>query len=963
MAPGKRPKNLYQFHYRSQLPNTETRSEKKARLACQKRTKAEIGDSIRRQINRRDTQDQNDQESTNPDNPDTETHAQESLGFNENSLWEDTGEYMNDEDSNSLARIRSLHEEFIQKQKHQHWKDVMDSMFPVYLHLKNQTADWTLPCALDNFSSLLCKCTPDRYKIREVDLIDLMVLLLANGYLSCTPIAPQTAFSIRLLNFYDLLWNVCNTHATPFCKVLQTWNEAISVRLFAKNSKRPRDLRRNLVGSIDAYRTLKSMQRNLVQTVTSITKQEVLAQQSCPACFGVALPNDPTFNPDSHSTQPSDTNKIFICLDGNFQHRHHERASKNYLGLENEPLFVTPEEIALSNVEIREGEIAKRVSQKAHKAADDRRNASSWKGCDDTGLFGCCCRHDSVISFCNIHKTGEGRGLPMSIIKKLFSEINPDIKLGILYDIGCTLKKFFQARGLLSNYLPRMLFATAVFHSYVHDWPCQLQFNPRYNDGWGLTDGEGLERLWSYLSPLVSPLRYATRNHRITAINHRSLFHNTLGIEKLVLTLKRKFIHAIATKIESQKIVQRMLKDQNPHEPGQCFTEDFFRAEWKKQRDFEINRNETDRLKKEEQAQFFERGEALKSLVLASSSAHSDPTHALSMLEEIRDLQQKQDEEIERLGSHFAVDTGAERNREQEKRLALLWSAKSALYKYAVQIQGEMQPLRDSKSHGERLGTVLKEKIFEALGRRKNTVTRVLKTFCDRRTDYLKNHAPNQLSLPENKAITYDDFTKLKLDDPFWNDAYLCLSKDPWAVDPTVRTGIHALLRLDRAKEELIQLNNELRRCLSWGIQHRKQIKLRIDQCFSDTVDQHLKAVLEDSFGQVSYQTRKILSDELESVQRKHEHLLLSWQPAVQEILALGTVSRSALPAEWFALVEFLKQSDAVNGLETADVDLLLEETILNRQDSDGESANDDINEGAIGVEHVPPEDDDGELS
>jgi hypothetical protein len=125
----------------------------------------------------------------------------------------------------------------------------------------------------------------------------------------------------------------------------------------------------------------------------------------------------------------------------------------------------------------------------------------------------------------------------MSIIKKLFSEINPDIKLGVLYDIGCTLKKFFQARGLLSNYLPRMSFATAVFHSYVHNWPCQLQFNPRYNDGWGLTDGEGLERLWSYLSPLVSPLRYATRNHRITAINHRSLFHNTLGIEKLGIPL------------------------------------------------------------------------------------------------------------------------------------------------------------------------------------------------------------------------------------------------------------------------------------------------------------------------------------------------------------------------------------------------------------------------------------------
>jgi hypothetical protein len=59
----------------------------------------------------------------------------------------------------------------------------------------------------------------------------------------------------------------------------------------------------------------------------------------------------------------------------------------------------------------------------------------------------------------------------------------------------------------------------------------------------------------------------------------------------------------------------------------------------------------------------------------------------------------------------------------------------------------------------------------------------------------------------------------------------LCLSKDPWAVNPSVRTGIHAVLRLDCAKEELIQLKNELRRCVSWGIHFHKQLKNRIDQC------------------------------------------------------------------------------------------------------------------------------------
>jgi hypothetical protein len=322
------------------------------------------------------------------------------------------------------------------------------------------------------------------------------------------------------------------------------------------------------VAAIDVYRSLRSMQRDIVLLVTSNNPQEVLAQRSCPACFGVSDPGDA-----DKSIQPIDNKQVFICLDGNFQHRHHERASKNYIGVEDQPLFVRPEEVETSVEEIRAGETVKRVSKKAasiptsfenfvslpqasitnvynylfvkkkdrcteqHKAEDDCRNASSWKGCNDTGLFGCCCRHDSVIYFSNIHKTGEQRSLPMTIIKRIFSEINPDIKVGVLYDIGCTLQKFFNARSLLQHLLPRMNFATAVFHSYVHDWPCQLQFNPWYNVGWGLTDGKGLERLWSYLSSLVSPLRYATQNHRIIAINHQGLFHNGLGIENLGLSM------------------------------------------------------------------------------------------------------------------------------------------------------------------------------------------------------------------------------------------------------------------------------------------------------------------------------------------------------------------------------------------------------------------------------------------
>ena len=78
----------------------------------------------------------------------------------------------------------------------------------------------------------------------------------------------------------------------------------------------------------------------------------------------------------------------------------------------------------------------------------------------------------------------------------------------------------------LERELDRLKIGTSVFHAYVHEWGCQLQYNPRLNEGWGLSDGEGLERIWSFLSPLVRPNRYATSEHRLQNINLRAIHNN-----------------------------------------------------------------------------------------------------------------------------------------------------------------------------------------------------------------------------------------------------------------------------------------------------------------------------------------------------------------------------------------------------------------------------------------------------
>jgi hypothetical protein len=40
-------------------------------------------------------------------------------------------------------------------------------------------------------------------------------------------------------------------------------------------------------------------------------------------------------------------------------------------------------------------------------------------------------------------------------------------------------------------------------HAYVHEWACQLEYNPRMCIGLGLSDGEGTERLWSRFVKLI----------------------------------------------------------------------------------------------------------------------------------------------------------------------------------------------------------------------------------------------------------------------------------------------------------------------------------------------------------------------------------------------------------------------------------------------------------------------------
>jgi hypothetical protein len=158
-------------------------------------------------------------------------------------------------------------------------------------------------------------------------------------------------------------------------------------------------------------------------------------------------------------------------------------------------------------------------------AADGERVKTPGEHFSDTGVMAGVCRHDRVIVWGNMWTPGEQQFYALAIIDFVMAQLPTHWRIGILYDIGCQIHRSALKWNLVPHWMPRIIFGISVFHAYGHQWVCQLWYHPRKSDVWGLTDGEGCERLWSDLRRLIPNLRVAGF--------HRRLFVLDLQIEHL----------------------------------------------------------------------------------------------------------------------------------------------------------------------------------------------------------------------------------------------------------------------------------------------------------------------------------------------------------------------------------------------------------------------------------------------
>ncbi|KAH9809795.1 hypothetical protein DFH28DRAFT_904299 [Melampsora americana] len=476
-------------------------------------------------------------------------------------------------------------------------------------------------------------------------------------------------------------------------------------------------------------------------------------------------------------------------MDGNFQHRHNKLASKDDPDESEYPdIFVRPSEIAKHDVTIdAPPDDDDDPCGESHKTANDTRNSSTWDQCDDTGLFALACRHDVPLLLANIYKSGEKSYYPLALIQSLLDDF-PDLRVGILYDIGCHLDKHIKKQNKIPEYRRRIILGTSVFHAYVHSWGCQLQYNPRFLQYWGLSDGEGLERLWSDLTPLIARLRTSTRLHRFQAIASRLLW--TRGANRSILIRQESSTHQSFFGLSGSQ------KDIITSPPPK-----------------------TSRSNKSSSLA----GYCVSKIACIKFDTHLE-LRAFDRLDRFQDLAAQIAQQRRKVGISDLVTLP----NEAVDSFLKVWFAKTEVRSRFLALRAEQWPLDPENRVGgsSRLGTHEKERIMGAIQRRTRTMKKTLNNYNRLASVFAEEHP----DLPASPAIEYGNLIHMEPDDPFWSNGLFTHSTEPWAVDRGTQVGMRALARLQRGKEEIRRLGWEVRRAMRWATREHERLWVILNQ-------------------------------------------------------------------------------------------------------------------------------------
>ncbi|KAF9479003.1 hypothetical protein BDN70DRAFT_807721 [Pholiota conissans] len=718
--------------------------------------------------------------------------------------------------------------------------------------------------------------------------------LVRHGLFPTSPEQIRTAVSIDLLDFYSALFERSCDAVNAMATALNTFYSRRGFFLLNGKGERYKEPFRRGFGH--AAQWMDGLRLLVERRTESLLQQADEYLQTC-SSIPSAIPTSP-FEPDlsqpahnSNDTAPFESNRILrqlcpacfggtrhgrplqdggdfqVATDGNFHHRHLVSGGESIR-------FHQPAHIIPKSFVDEVGDLlrqAKKTSpkcrnpkvpdtavdecEKSHDAADGdkKKGGSSNEGrYDDMGWMSLVCRHDIPLFFANIDTPGEQQKYSVALILWLFGFIPPNATVTVLYDIGCVLDRSIQMYGLLpENIRPRIQFVTTAMHAYGHQWSCQLLYNPRLCQGLGLTDGEGVERTWSRLRKLIPLVRASSRARRIW-LTDRQLSSIAYDLrEDLGDWLKRRQ----RVGIEAQSAKARVVIEQSG------MSEQQLRSQWDLQKaaQLSIRAHKPAQLKKELDAilslqgdlDTVERAISAAKSTLASSSAPEDSKEILKNLLEMHTTFTNRVEALYvSLNIHDSYPDLRGASLDFVRTLLMARDLKISIRKRAIGSFFEWDRLDQAVGgRSQTLGTKLHQQTRRAISKRAPALLTSIKKFnayCSK-LDSMYDPSwsvPLPLPLPTKLADLRDDSSLME---DVWITP-LEKASQPWLDDPDVRSGIRALIKLDRCIEEQRRLGHESDNLCAWFRRELGAVELaiRTPKCaiFSVQLDQYRNLLL-----------------------------------------------------------------------------------------------------------------------
>ncbi|XP_073729005.1 uncharacterized protein [Misgurnus anguillicaudatus] len=149
---------------------------------------------------------------------------------------------------------------------------------------------------------------------------------------------------------------------------------------------------------------------------------------------------------------------------------------------------------------------------------------------------------------------------PLYVIDALLQRCEEkNIHLRVVCYIACVIASHLQKSG--EGISHNIALAVPAFHVYGHKLPCKIKYSTRWLDGFGLTDGEGMERLWSFLQRFARVTKEMTPSHRLDLLTDALLHYGRRKSTDLEVQLLQRVDKA-------EKILILAQKDISCHQRG-----------------------------------------------------------------------------------------------------------------------------------------------------------------------------------------------------------------------------------------------------------------------------------------------------------------------------------------------------------------------------------------------------------